>query len=99
MTTRLKDPPEVKPTRTVPFWTVLGIFMPLLLVIAGQALLTWKGQGEQAIRGTHTIERLAELTAEVKALRLQSEQKSSKDAEQDARLLDYDRRLTRLESH
>jgi hypothetical protein len=59
--------------------------------------MLWKGQAEQTLQIRHLSEKIAEQTAEVRAMSAQMALKSSKDAEQDARLIEVDRRLTRLE--
>jgi hypothetical protein len=95
--TRSDDSPAVKPVRTVPFGTILGLVVPVVVAVVAQALVLWKGQGEQTLQIRHLSEKIAEQTAEVRAMSAQMALKSSKDAEQDARLIEVDRRLTRLE--
>jgi hypothetical protein len=95
---RSDDKANIKPTRVVSLWTVLGVATPF--IIGG--LTAINNQIEQnAMRrqlDLQVVEKLAELKADMKALTEQVAAKNVADAQQTADIRDLDRRLTRIES-
>lgn len=99
---RREDSPEVKPTRVVSLGVVVSIATGVAVAFAGAFGAFWVTTVEQAgITRTeirHINDGVQDLKDEMKTLNAQMAAKSSKDAEQDAKLIDVDRRITRLES-
>lgn len=98
MTTRTEDSPAIKPVRTVPLMAVIGLLFPVLVAIAAQGLVLWKGQGEQTIQMRYQAEKTTELVVELKSISAQLTAKSTLDADQSAGIRDLDRRVTRMET-
>lgn len=97
MQTRDADPPQVKPTRTVPFIAMMGLLMPLFLLIAGAALTLWRGQEVQQNELKHMNNRQTEILVEMRAINAAIASKTQIDAQQTADIRDHERRITRLE--
>jgi hypothetical protein len=99
---RANDPPDSRPTRVVSWTSVLSLALGITVPMAGAVAAFWISTVEQGgITRTeirHMNESIQDLKAEVKTTNIQLSAKSSKDAEQDAKILDQDRRITRLES-
>lgn len=104
MLTRHDEPPEkvVKPTRVVGWNTAVGLASAGLVGVVGVAWGFYTAQlAQNATSNTkleHINENLNELKAEVKSVNIQLSSKSAKDAEQDAKHIDIERRVTRLEN-
>lgn len=102
MSTRLEDTPNTKPTRVVSWTSVVGIAAALAVPAFSGLALMWKSQIEQnketQIELKYIGQNMADVKAEVKAQTATLATKSVKDAEQDAKLIDLDRRVTRAES-
>lgn len=91
---RSEDPP-VKITREIPLpWLITCI-----AVIAGQALLMWTGQREQAAAIAQLGAQMSEQTKQINALSEKVGVGNLKDLEHDLKLNDFSRRIGDLEMH
>lgn len=99
MQPRIHDPATTKPTRVVNFTSAIGIILSVVVPLCGSIAFMWKSQIEQntttQLQLLNLASSLTELKIEAKATNVQLAEKSKKDAEQDAKLFDVERRLTR----
>lgn len=96
------DPDGTRPTRVVPWSAVIGLLSALCVMFAGAFAAFWVSTVEQnGITRTeirHLTQNVQEMKDEQRQTNATLSAKSAKDSEQDARILDLDRRVTRMES-
>lgn len=91
---RADDAGPIKVTREIPLpWLIGGV-----LAIAGQAILMWAGQREQAAAMAQFGVQLAEQTKQINVLAEKVGVGNIKDVEHDMKLADHERRIQSLES-
>lgn len=93
MQVRTDDAEPIKITREIPLpWLIACV-----LAMAGQAVLMWAGQREQAAAISQLSVQLAEQTKLIGTLSEKVGVSNIKDVEHDMKLADHERRLQSLE--